>query len=39
MFSHDLKEWTAMPETQGSSDLKPAVEAAFAKFEELRGFL
>jgi hypothetical protein len=28
-----------MTETERSSDLKPAVEAAFAKFEDLRGFL
>jgi len=28
-----------MPDTERYSDLKPAIEAAFAKFEELRGFL
>ncbi|HEX2695912.1 MAG TPA: peptide chain release factor 2 [Acidobacteriota bacterium] len=27
-----------MPDTERYSDLKPAVEAAFAKFDELRGF-
>jgi hypothetical protein len=28
-----------MPDTERYSDLKPAVEASFAKFEDLRGFL